>query len=164
MKFFKSNGRDVSSKTLYAYIDALCKALIIKKVYRYDIHGKALLKTLNKYYMTDLGISQIRNNNFEINKTMCLENVIYNELLVRGYKVFVGKTQKGEIDFVAEKSGTKEYYQVTYKLTNENVIAREFGAFDNISDDIPKIVLSLETDDYSTNDIIHKNIITWLME
>lgn len=164
MKFFKSNSREVSSKTIYAYIDALCKALIIKKVYRYDIHGKAILKTLNKYYMTDLGISQIRNSNFEINKTMCLENIIYNELLVRGYKVFIGKTQKGEIDFVAEKQGKKEYYQVTYKLTDENVVKREFSAFDNISDEVQKIVLSLDTNDYSTNHIIHKNIITWLLE
>lgn len=164
MKFLNSNGRDVSSKTLYTYIDALCKALIIKKVYRYDIHGRAILKTLNKYYMTDLGISQIRNSNFEINKTMCLENIIYNQLLVKGYRVFVGKTQKGKIDFIAEKQGKKEYYQVTYKLTDENVIQREFGAFDNIVDEAQKIVLSLDKEDYSRDDIIHKNIISWLLD
>ncbi len=87
-------GRDVSTVTLYNYLEALCKALIIRKVYRYDIHGRAVLKTLNKYYMTDLGIAQIKNNNFDINRTFALENVVYNELITRGYDVYIGKTKK----------------------------------------------------------------------
>ena len=77
IKFLKSEGKNVSTQTIYMYLDALCKALMIKKIYRYDIHGKAILKTLNKYYMTDLGIAQIKNNDFEINKSFAIENVVY---------------------------------------------------------------------------------------
>lgn len=164
IKFLKSKEKSISTETLYTYLDALCKALIIKKIYRYDIHGKAILKTLNKYYMTDLGIAQIKNNNFEINKSFAIENVIYNELLVRGYDVYIGKTREGEIDFIATKNNKKEYYQVAYLLADENVIAREFGAFKPISDNYPKYVLSLDKTDFSRDGIIHKNIIDWLLE
>ena len=165
IKYLKSEGKSVSTETLYMYLDALCKALIIKKIYRYDIHGKAILKTLNKYYMTDLGIAQIKNNNFEINKCFAIENVVYNELLERGYDVYIGKTKHGEIDFIATKTDEKLYFQVAYSLVeSENVIKREFGAFDGIKDDVPKYVLSLDNEDLSKNGIIHKNIIDWLLE
>ena len=164
MVFLKNEGREVSSETLYNYIDALCKALIIKKVYRYDIHGKAILKTLNKYYMTDLGISQIKNNNFEINKSFALENVIYNDLIVRGYDVYIGKTRNGEIDFIAKKYEKQIYVQVAYKLDSEKVIEREFGAYKNINDDFSKYVVSLDKEDFSRNGIKHVNMIDWLLE
>ena len=164
IKFLKTKGRSVSSETLYIYLDALCKALIINKIYRYDIHGKAILKTLNKYYMTDLGIAQIKNNNFEINKSFAIENVVYNELLERGYDVYIGKTKKGEIDFIATKTDEKMYIQVAYLLDNEKVIEREFGAFEELNDDVPKYVLSLDKENLSRNEIIHKNIIEWLLE
>lgn len=164
IKFLKQEGKSVSTETLYIYLDALCKALIIKKIYRYDIHGKTILKTLNKYYMTDLGIAQIKNNNFEINKGFALENVIYNELLIRGYDVYIGKTKDGEVDFIAAKEGKKEYYQVCYMLNSNTVINREFSAFDSIDDNYPKYVLSLDKEDFSRNGIIHKNIINWLLE
>ena len=164
IKYLKSEGKTVSTETIYIYLDALCKALIIKKIYRYDIHGKAILKTLNKYYMTDLGIAQIKNNNFEINKCFAIENVVYNELLERGYDVYIGKTKNGEIDFIATKTGEKLYFQVAYSLDKESVIEREFGAFDGIDDNIPKYVLSLDKEDLSRNGVIHKNIIDWLLE
>ena len=164
MVFLKNEGREVSSETLYNYIDALCKALIIKKVYRYDIHGKAILKTLNKYYMTDLGISQIKNNNFEINKRFALENVIYNDLIVRGYDVYIGKTRNGEIDFIAKKYEKQIYVQVAYKLDSEKVIEREFGAYKNINDNFSKYVVSLDKEDFSRNGIKHVNMIDWLLE
>ena len=164
IKYLKSEGKSISTETLYVYLDALCKALIIKKIYRYDIHGKAILKTLNKYYMTDLGIAQIKNNNFEINKCFAIENVVYNELLERGYDVYIGKTKKGEMDFIATKTDEKAYFQVAYSLENESVIEREFGAYNGIDDDVPKYVLSLDKKDLSRNGIIHKNIIDWLLE
>ncbi len=163
-RFLKSKGREVSTVTLYNYLDALCKALIIKKVYRYDIHGKAILKTLNKYYMTDLGIAQIKNNNFEINKPYALENIVYNELIVKGYNVYIGKTPKGEVDFTASKDGKIKHIQVAYLLADDNVIKREFGAFDSIKDSHPKYVLTLDKTDFSKDGIIHKNIIDFLME
>lgn len=164
IKFLKSEGKFVSTETLYVYLDALCKALIIRKIYRYDIHGKAILKTLNKYYMTDLGIAQIKNNNFAINKSFAIENVVYNELLERGYEVYIGKTKNGEIDFIATKTNEKLYFQVVYSLEQESTKKREFGAFDGINDGVPKYVLSLDREDLSMNGVIHKNIINWLLE
>ena len=163
INYLKSEGKSISTQTLYTYLNALCKALIINKIYRYDIHGKAILKTLNKYYMTDLGIAQIKNNNFEINKSFAIENVVYNELLKRGYDVYIGKTKNGEIDFIAIKSNIKEYYQVTYLLDSDKVIDREFNAFNTIDDNYPKYVLSLDKTDFSRDGIIHKNIIDWLL-
>ena len=164
MRFLRSEKKSISTETLYTYLDALCKALIVKKIYRYDIHGKALLKTLNKYYMTDLGIAQIKNNNFEINKSFAIENVVYNELLERGYEVYIGKTKKGEIDFIATRTNEKIYIQVAYLLADDKVIEREFGAFREINDNYPKYVLSLDKVDFSKEGIIHKNIIDWLLE
>lgn len=163
IKFLKSEGRDVSTITLYSYLDALCKALIIRKVYRYDIHGRAVLKTLNKYYMTDLGIAQIKNNRFEINKSFAIENVVYNELITKGYDVYIGKTKKGEVDFIANKDNQIKYVQVAYLLADKNVIEREFGAFKEIDDNYPKYVITLDKIDFSRNGIIHKNIIDFLM-
>ena len=162
--YLKSEKRDISYETLYTYLEALCKALIIRKVYRYDIHGKAILKTLNKYYMTDLGIAQIKNNNFEINKAMILKNVVYSELIASDYNVYIGKTKKGEIDFYAIKDNRKIYIQVTYLLNNEETIEREFSAFKDIDDNYEKYVISLDKIDFSKNGIIHKNIIEWLLE
>ncbi len=164
MNFLRNEGKSVSTETIYVYLDALCKALMIKKIYRYDIHGKAILKTLNKYYMTDLGIAQIKNNNFEINKSFAIENVVYNELLERGYDVYIGKTKDGEIDFIATKTQEKIYFQVAYLLESDKVRNREFGAFKEIDDNYPKYVLSLDKVDFSRDGIIHKNIIDWLLE
>lgn len=164
MNFLKSEGKSVSTETIYLYLDALCKALMIKKIYRYDIHGKAVLKTLNKYYMTDLGIAQIKNNNFEINKCYAIENVVYNELLTRGYEVYIGKTSKGEIDFIATNNEEKAYFQVAYLLEEPKTEIREFGAYKEIEDNYPKYVLSLDKGEFSKDGIIHKNIIEWLLD
>ena len=164
INFLKNEGKTMSAETLYIYLDALCKALMIRKIYRYDIHGKAILKTLNKYYMTDLGIAQIKNNNFEINKSFAIENVVYNELLERGYDVYIGKTKKGEIDFIAIKGEEKIYFQVAYLLSDDKVIEREMSEFNEIKDNYPKYILSLDKADFSKNGIIHKNIIEWLLE
>lgn len=164
IKFLKAEGKSISTETLYTYLDALCKALIMKKIYRYDIHGKAILKTLNKYYMTDLGIAQIKNNNFEINKSFAIENIVYNELLIRGYDVYIGKTKEGEIDFIATNEHEKIYFQVAYMLENPKAEIREFGAYNEIKDNYPKYVLSLDKTDFSKDGIIHKNIIDWLLE
>ena len=162
--YLKNEGRIISTETLYTYLDALCKALIVEKIYRYDIHGKAILKTLNKYYMTDLGIAQIKNNNFEINKSFAIENVVFNELLARGYEVYIGKLNPGKIDFMATKSGEKKYFQVAYLLNDARVVEREFGAYKIINDNYPKYVLSMDKTDFSQNGIIHKNIIDWLLD
>lgn len=164
IKYLKTEGKVTSTETLYTYLDALCKALIIQKIYRYDIHGKAILKTLNKYYMTDLGIAQIKNDNFEINKCFAIENVVFNELVARGYEVYIGKLNPGEIDFIASKSGERKYFQIAYLLSDKKVEDREFGALKKIEDNYPKYVISLDKTNFSQNGIIHKNIIDWLLE
>ena len=164
IKYLKTEGKVTSTETLYTYLDALCKALIIQKIYRYDIHGKAILKTLNKYYMTDLGIAQIKNNNFEINKCFAIDNVVFNELVARGYEVYIGKLNPGEIDFIASKSGERKYFQIAYLLSDKKVEDREFGALKKIEDNYPKYVISLDKTNFSQNGIIHKNIIDWLLE
>ena len=164
INFLKNEGREVSTLTIYSYIEALCKALLIRKVYRYDVHGKAVLKTLNKYYVTDLGIAQIKNNKTEIDKSYAIENIVYNELIIKGYDVFTGKTKKGEIDFVATKPNKKIYIQVAFSIPNEETKKREFGAYDNINDNYTKYVISLDKITYEYNGIKHVNLIDFLLD
>ena len=164
MNFLKNEGREVSTLTIYSYLDALCKALLIRKVYRYDIHGKAVLKTLNKYYVTDLGIAQIKNNKTEIDKSYALENIVYNELLIKGYDVYTGKTKKGEIDFVATKPDKKIYIQVAFSIPNEETKKREFGAYNAINDNYPKYVITLDKMTYEYDGIKHINLIDFLLD
>ena len=164
IKYLINEGRVVSTNTIYSYLEALCNALLIKKIYRYDIHGKAVLKTLNKYYVTDLGIAQIKNNKNEIDKSYAIENIVYNELLNKGYDVYTGKTKKGEIDFVAVKPEKKIYIQVAYSIPNENTKNREFGAYLNIKDNYPKYVITLDKERYEYNGIVHVNLIDFLLD
>lgn len=164
LKFLEKEYKKVSTETLYTYVDALCKALIIKKVYRYDVHGRAVLKTLNKYYVTDLGIARIKNHNPEFKNYIILENIVYNELIIKGYDVYIGKTKTGEVDFIARKDEETKYIQVTYKLDDEKTIEREFGAFKVINDNYPKYVISLDDRDFSQDGIKHINLIDFLMD
>lgn len=163
IKYLMNENKKISNETLYNYIDALCKALIIKKVYRYDVAGKSVLKTLNKYYATDLGIAQIKNNNPEFKSCIVLENVVYNELLNRGYDVYIGKTKTGEVDFLAKKEGNTKYIQVTYEMNSEETIDREFGAYKGVDDNYPKYVISLDKINLSRDGIIHLNLIDFLL-
>lgn len=164
INFLKNEGRDVSTLTIYSYLDALCKALLIRKVYRYDVHGKAVLKTLNKYYVTDLGIAQIKNNKTEIDKSYAIENIVYNELIIKGYDVYTGKTKKGEIDFVATKPDKKIYIQVAFSIPNEDTKNREFGAYNVINDNYPKYVITMDKLTYEYNGIKHINLIDFLLD
>lgn len=163
IKYLEKENRKISTETLYTYVSALCKALILQRVYRYDVHGKAVLKTLNKYYVTDLGIAQIKHNNTSFKNFLILENVVYNELKVRGYEVYIGKTKSGKIDFVTKKDGNTKYIQVSYGLNSPEVFEREFGAFKTISDHYPKYVISLDQEDYSQDGVKHINLIDFLM-
>ena len=164
-KYLEKENKKISNETLYNYLDALCKALILKKIYRYDISGKGVLKTLNKYYATDLGIAQIKNNNPEFKTYIVLENIVYNELINRNYEVYIGKTKNDEIDFLVKKDGLIKYIQVSYELYgNDSAIEREFGAYKYIDDNYPKYVISLDKIDLSRNGIIHLNLIDFLLE
>ncbi len=163
-KYFESVNRKVGTETLYNYLDHMITSLIVTKARRYDIRGKQLLTTLDKYYLTDLGLGKIHNSGFKLEMGDLLENVVFNELSSRGYEVFVGKLPKGEIDFVAVRGQEKEYYQVAYYLYDQSVVEREFGAFRKIEDNYPKYVISMDKMDFSQDGIIHKNAVRFLME
>ena len=164
IKYLNQENKKISNETLYNYIDALCKALIIRKVYRYDISGKGVLKTLNKYYATDLGIAQIKNSKREFENYIVLENIVYNELINRDFEVYIGKTKNGEVDFLAKRDGIVKYIQVTYQMEgNDKTQDREFGAYKYIDDDYDKYVISLDKKDLSRDGIIHLNLIDFLL-
>jgi len=163
LKYLKNEYREVSAETLYNYIEALCSTFIINKVYRYDIHGKSILKTLNKYYVSDLGVKKIKNTNKETNYSICLENLVYNELIFKGYDVYIGKLKDAEVDFVAIKDKKIMYIQVSLYLNSEETINREFGAYKSIQDNYPKYVISLDDVDMSTNGIKHLNVFDFLL-
>ena len=162
MKYL-NNYKTLSTETIYTYIDALCKALLIKKVYRYDVHGKKALKTLNKYYVTDLGIAQIKNHNTEFKNYLILENIVYNELIMRDYEVYVGKLRNKEIDFIAKKDGEVKYIQVAYSLDDEKVREREYGVYKGINDNYSKYVITLDKNNYEQDGIKQIYLIDFLM-
>ena len=163
LDYLAKNGNKVATDTLYKYLEALCSTFIINRVYRYDVNGKAILKSLNKFYATDLGIKRIKTNSKEINYSRAFENLIYNELIKKGYEVYVGKTKDGEIDFIASKNKSVKYIQACYDLSNEETRIREFNAFNSISDNYPKYVISTNKEDYSQNGIKHLNIFDFLL-
>lgn len=162
-KFLKSEQRTVAPETILNYIKYCCDAYLFYQVKRVDLQGKQILSTNEKYYIADHGIREavFGSNMRDIN--LILENIVYLELLRRGYKVTVGKTGEKEIDFVCDKRGDKLYVQVTYLLASEDTIKREFGAYDTIRDNFPKYVVSLDEFDMSRNGIKHQNIRDFLL-
>ena len=163
-KYFTVNDdRGVTKNTLYNYLEYMSKAMLISKADRYDVRGKRILNGKYKYYLTDLGLGQVMNTTKRPQMGAYLENIVYNELLSRGYDVKVGSLENGEIDFIATKFEERLYIQVAYQLSDD-IIDREFGVFDNINDHYPKYVISADKFDLSQNGIIHKNIIDWLLE
>lgn len=153
----------ISQRTIYNYFDYLSLAYLIRPIKKYNINGKNELKNVDKYYIVDTGFSYIKTNKIDFNETFLLENIIYNELLYQGYEVFVGKTYKSEVDFVAIKNQKKFFIQVTYLLASKDTIDREFSAFDPISDASQKIIMSLDNMDFSRDGIKHINIIKFLL-
>lgn len=161
----EKDDRNVSKETIYNYLEYMCKGLLVSKVDRYDVRGKRILNGKYKYYLADLGLGRIMNTSKKEQLGAYIENIVYNELVYRGYEVKIGTLENGEIDFIALKDGKKEYYQVCYILgDNDGVINREFGAYKGIDDNYPKYVISTDKFDMSQDGIIHKNIINWLLE
>ena len=163
-KYFESESRGVSLETLYNYLDYIVRANLIAKAERYDIRGKRILTGKYKYYLTDLGFTNILSDGKKEQLGAYLENIVYNELIARGYNVNIGNLENGEIDFIATKFEEKIYIQVAYILSDESVIKREFDAYKKIEDNYPKYVISMDKFDFSQNGIIHKNIIDWLLD
>ena len=163
IKEYKKHHKEVSRRTIYNYLDRMKKAYLIHGVGRYNITGKTALSNKEKQYAVDMGFRTINTNTINYEDTFYLENIVYNELISRGYTVFAGKTYKGEIDFIAIKEGKKCFIQVSYLMTNEETIRREFGAYSTITDASPKYVLSLDKMDLSHDGIVHVNIIDFLL-
>ena len=163
-KYMQSDSRNVSLETLYNYLDYITRANLISKAERYDVRGKRILTGKYKYYLTDLGFTNILSEGKKEQIGAYLENIVYNELIARGYSVNIGTLENGEIDFIATRFNEKIYIQVTYILSDETVIDREFNAYKKIEDNYPKYVLSMDKFDLSQDGIIHKNIIDWLLK
>ena len=160
---YKKDNKELSRRTIYHYLERMKKAYLIHGVGRYNIVGKSALSNREKQYAVDMGFRTINTNTINYEDTFFLENVIYNELITRGFTVFAGKTFKGEIDFVAIKGGKKCFLQVAYLLASEDTIKREFGAYSKITDASPKYVMSLDKIDLSHDGIVHINIIDFLL-
>ena len=142
--FLKSQGRKLSTETVYNYLDVLESAFSIHKVTRFDIKGKRLLETQEKYYFSDLGLRHAVMGYRDNDIAGILENVVLLELLRRGYSVHIGKQDAAEVDFIADRADERIYIQVCYVLTPENM-DREFGPLEKISDNYEKLVLSTDT-------------------
>lgn len=163
-KFFKSENRKVATETILNYIKACENSFLIYKVPRNDLIGKKMLNINEKYYIADHGIREaiLESNQRDINQI--LENIVYLEMLRRGYTVKIGKISNLEVDFVCTKNKETLYIQVSYLLASKETIEREFTVLENISDNYPKYVISMDEFDMSKNGINHINIIDFLLE
>jgi predicted AAA+ superfamily ATPase len=161
----QNSPKTISHNTIIKYIDFLTQSYILYAAPRYDIKGKELLSTNGKYYMVDLGLKNITaTNKYEADLGRKLENIVYFELFRRGGKVYVGKHNDREIDFVVQKANNeREYYQVAYTVNDEKTFNREISAFDRIKDNYPKFLLTLDYDNTSINGIQKINVIDWLL-
>ena len=153
----------IAPKTIYNYIDYFINSLLIKKVQRENVEEKEILKIHEKYYITDYGFNQVFNGRNLTNVSRTIENIVYVELLRRGYDVTVGKIGNFEIDFIAKKHKKKIYIQVTYSLASEETVEREFRPLLKIKDNYPKYVISADKFDFSQEGIIHQNLIDFLL-
>jgi predicted AAA+ superfamily ATPase len=142
--YFKSQQRKIDSNTIYNYLSALESAFILYRVSRYDIKGKEILKTQEKFYVNDVSIIYATMGFKDRMISGILENIVFLEIKRRGYKIYIGKFGTKEIDFVAEKMGEKVYVQVAYKLENEETIEREFSSLLAIEDHYPKYVVTMD--------------------
>ena len=163
-KFFKSENRKVATETILNYIKACEEAFLIYRVARNDLLGKKILNVNEKYYIADHGIREaiMENNQKDINQV--LENIVYFEMLRRGYNVKIGKVDNLEVDFVCKKNDETIYIQVSYLLASEDTKEREFSVLENIKDNYPKYVLSMDEFDMSRNGIKHMNLIEFLIK
>lgn len=164
--YLTSQGTKVTHNTILNYLEMLENAYIIYKASRYDIKGKELLKTLEKYYIVDIGIRNSILGFRDSDYGHIIENIVFFELLNRGYTVTVGKNDSLEVDFIATNSKEKKYYQVTLSLLEENIRNREFAPLKSINDNYEKTILTLDRvyNETSEEGIKCRNIIDFLLE
>ena len=161
--YLKRSDQENSLSTIYSYLDEMAKAYLVTKLPRFDIGGKKALTTLHKYYAIDNGFITLNRGGRRDLLSGPLETVVYNHLIASNYKVFIGKTYKGEVDFIADDGLGRCYIQVAYLLSSEQTIKREFSSFDPIKDNYPKYVISLDKFDFSQNGIRHLNLEEFLL-
>lgn len=162
--YFKSQQRKVDNNTVYNYLEALASAFILHRVERFNIKGKEILKTQEKFYLGDVSLLHALMGFHSTFIAGILENLVYLELKRRGYQVYVGKLDTLEIDFIAQKREQTLYIQVAYKLENEQTIAREFAPLQRIKDNYPKYVVSMDADWHGNIDgIIHQTMWEFLL-
>ena len=160
-----SNGRKSDSKTIEKYVTSLEESFIVYRANRYNIKGKEYLKSLEKYYVADIGLRNFMLGKKSMDVGHILENVIYLELIRRGYSVYIGKVNDMEIDFVAQNQHGNTYIQVAATVRDENTLKRELRSLQAVKDNYPKMLLTLDDDPEADYDgIIRKNALDWLME
>ena len=159
-----SLGRKINSRTVEKYLEAFSESYIIYPAKRYNIKGKEYLKSLEKYYIVDIGLRNFLLGFRNRDSGHAIENVVYFELLRRGYDVAIGKADNREVDFVATKMDDRLYVQVTESMVSEDTRRRELAPLQKISDNYEKIVLSLEPGlDSSYEGIKSISLISWLV-
>ena len=161
--FLISERREVSSETVYNYVDAVVSSLLISKVRRFDVKGKEMMRMHEKYYAADTGIWYSDKLTGDIDIGACLETIVYNELIARGYSVSIGKVDDKEVDFIAEADGGRAYIQVSYLLSDNATKEREFSSLELIRDNYPKYVLSMDQFNMSRDGIVHLNLLKFLL-
>ena len=160
-----SNGRKISVPTVEKYLEALVDAFVLYKVPRYDVKGKNYLTTGSKYYVSDIGLRYYLLGSKVADEGHILENVVYLELLRRGYEVYVGKNDDTEVDFVAINEKGEEYYQVSYTVRDEKTLERELKPLNSINDHNPKYLLTADYTPYTShNGIKQINVFEWLLD
>ena len=156
-------GQRLSAPIVYDYLKYIVDACVCDKVQRYDIRGKKILSYEEKYYVCDLGFLHLKKNRIKDEYNYIIETLCYNELIARGYKVYVGKTFKSEVDFIAERNGKRVYIQAAYLLADEKIVEREFGAYAKIDDHFPKYVITMDKRTISRDGIVHYNLLDFLL-
>ena len=159
-----SFGRKTTSLTTENYVTALTEAFILYKAERYDIQGKQHLKSLEKYYVVDMGLRQLLLGNRRRDIGHILENIVYLELIRRGYNVSIGKVGELEVDFVAERSGEIEYYQVSATVMSEDTFNREIAPLKRIRDNYPKYIITMDEMPMDEDGIKIVNVIDFLLQ
>ena len=162
--YLKNKNKNISVDTILNYLEYCNIAFLIKKVPRYDILSKKTLKVDEKYYLTDHGFRQATGFPITQDIERILENIVYIELLSRGYEVKVGKVKDKEINFIAKKEKSLSFYQISYKIRDEKTRERIFETYNSVTDNFPKYVLSMDHSNFSQDGVIHKNIIDFLLE
>ena len=160
-----SSGRKIDVKTIERYLDGLMESYIVHQVKRFNIRGKQYLKTLEKYYSVDTGLRYLLLGSSVTDVGHILENVVYLELLRRGFSVYIGKLDELEVDFVAKNQKGLQYIQVAASVRDEKTLQRELASLRRISDNYPKLILTLDDDPEEDYDGIHRmNALEWLLQ